>query len=409
MAGEPVGNTMSKEALRAELDQLLSEDVASAKRREKATYDELVAPHGDRLVLFGAGNLGRRTLAGLRKLGIEPLAFSDNNPAAWGKQVEGIDVVSPQDAADRFGNNAAFLLTIWGGHGTDRMSARCDHLRRLGCDTVVPFAFLYWKHPDLYLPHYALDVPHKVLLAADDVRAAFELFNDEASLREFVGQIRWRLTLDFDALPLPVEHEIYFPDDLTKVTPDEVFVDCGAYDGDTAKRFLERNGNRFASFIAFEPDPVNFRHLEEAVAAAPAPIRTKVSCEPYAVGARTEKVRFEATGTASSSVGQGSLELDCVTLDEALGGRRPTWIKMDIESAEIDALKGAEKTIRTNLPVLAICVYHLQDHVWKIPLQIHRLSSDYRLFLRPHVIESWDLVCYAIPPTRLGMQTNGRG
>lgn len=395
-----------KDSLRAELDALLSEDPAAARQREAGRFDTLAAPHADTLVLFGAGNLGRRTLAGLRKLGVEPVAFSDNNAAAWGKEVEGVPVYSPAEAAERFGQSAAFVVTIWGGRGTERMSARCAQLASLGVARVVPFAFLYWKHPDVFLPHYALDSAHKVLAAAEQVRAAFEIFDDEASLREYVGQIRWRLQLDFDALPLPVAHDIYFPDDLTRVGEQEVFVDCGAFDGDTVKSFVERHGERFGKFLAFEPDPANFEKLQAYVDTLPAPVCDKITAYPYATGTQEGVVRFDATGTAAAKVGTGTLEVRCVRLDDFLADAGMTWLKMDIEGAEIDTLLGAAGLIARGNPVLAVCVYHLQDHVWTLPLLMRRLSPDSQLFLRPHVLESWDLLCYAVPTERLAASGN---
>ena len=79
----------------------------------------------------------------------------------------------------------------------------------------------------------------------------------------------------------------------------------------------------------------------------------------------------------------------------------PTFIKLDIEGFEIDALHGGRKTIERNAPVLAICVYHRQDHLWRIPLLLSELRNDYAFFLRPHNEEGWDLVCYAVPRARL--------
>jgi hypothetical protein len=87
-------------------------------------------------------------------------------------------------------------------------------------------------------------------------------------------------------------------------------------------------------------------------------------------------------------------------LDDLLAGSRPTYIKMDIEGAEPDALAGAQRTIRQHRPVLSICVYHTQYHLWSIPLLVHELAPDYRLFLRPHDADGWDSVCYAIPEER---------
>jgi hypothetical protein len=92
--------------------------------------------------------------------------------------------------------------------------------------------------------------------------------------------------------------------------------------------------------------------------------------------------------------------VNCTRLDVALN-EAPTWIKMDIEGSEPAALRGAEMSITRHAPLLSICVYHSQDHVWSIPNQIAKLRPDYRFYLRPYVAESWDLVCYAIPPQRV--------
>jgi FkbM family methyltransferase len=393
--------THSTTALREELDHLLGEETASAQQRARTAFDSVAAPFARSIVLFGAGNLGRKALRGLRQLGIEPLGFADNNPALWGTSIEGTPIFAPIDAAERFGRIATVVMTIWRGEGTDTMAERCQPLTDLGFTRVVNFGALFWKYPETFLPHYSFDLPERVLEQRDAVRRAFDLWEDDASRREFVAQIRWRLRLDFDGLPRPVEHEIYFPDDLVRVGPDEVFVDCGAFDGDTMERFLERHRDAFARYIALEADPANFERLRRNVAALPAGLRERLAVRAVAVGARHEKVRFASTGTESSAVGHGDLEIDSAPLDDIVGASEPTWIKMDIEGSELDALHGARQIVRSRTPVLAVCVYHQQDHVWRIPLAIRELSDEYRFFLRPHLLESWDLVCYAVPRARL--------
>ena len=67
----------------------------------------------------------------------------------------------------------------------------------------------------------------------------------------------------------------------------------------------------------------------------------------------------------------------------------------------MDALEGARQTIERHAPILAVCVYHRQDHLWRIPLLLRQWRDDYAFFLRPHNEEGWDLVCYAVPRARL--------
>ena len=402
MAEGAAGNRMNaKLQLQAELEQLLSEPVESARHRAQSFFDEQAGSLADSLVLFGAGNIGRKMVKGLRSAGIEPHAFADNNAALWGSAIDGLQVLSPKDAAEQYGQNAAFLITIWRGEGSDTMEERCRPLRDLGCRTVLSFGAVFWKYPDIFLPHYSLDLPHRVLEQADEIRTAFELWQDDDSRHEFVAQIRWRLHLDFDGLPRPVTHEIYMPDDLVTVSAEERFVDCGAFDGDTLRSFVNKRNEAFGRYFAFEADPTNYANLCKTVSALSAPQRAKIATYALAVGARRKKVYFNAMGTESSAMGFEGIEIDCAPLDELLRGESPTWIKMDIEGAELEALSGARTLISEDAPVLAICVYHLQNHVWKIPLLVGQLSTEYRFFLRPHLLESWDLVCYAIPAKRL--------
>jgi len=394
--------------LRAELEALLAEGADGARERERTTFDALAGPFADTLVFFGAGRLGRRTLAGLRKNGVAPVAFMDNNSVLWGTEIDGVPVLSPAEAVSRYGSTAVFVITIWGGKRTwneeDRMGDRVRELRALGCQRVVSFGPLYWKYPKGLLPYYSADLPHKVHEQADDVRRAFELWSDDRSRQEYVDQVRWRLLLDFDGLANPDAETMYFPRDLFRLRSDEVFIDCGAYDGDTLEVFMKESAAKFRKIVALEPDPANFTVLErnwrQLLTAEP----HRIEAYPLASGAREERLFFSADGDDASRVlssGVGDVvEVEAIALDNFLGEPPPTYLKMDIEGSELDALAGASRIIREDAPLLAICSYHKQDDLWKVPLLIHALNPEYRFFLRPHKLEVWDLVCYAVPQQR---------
>src|SRR5205807_1558435 len=108
-------------SLASGLDDLLAEDVDHAIERERSEFERLTAGAPDGLVLFGAGNMGRTVAGKLRALGTPPMAFADNNPAVWGRSIDGVPVFSPADATARYGRSAAFLITIWGVGSRDRM------------------------------------------------------------------------------------------------------------------------------------------------------------------------------------------------------------------------------------------------------------------------------------------------
>jgi hypothetical protein len=140
--------------------------------------------------------------------------------------------------------------------------------------------------------------------------------------------------------------------------------------------------------------------LEETIRALPPEIVPRIAVIRAAVSAQPGMVPFVSTGTVGSAIGAGDLQVPCTTLDAELEGESPTLLKVDIEGFELDALRGARETLAHKAPVLAICAYHVQDHLWNIPLLIHELNPSYRLFLRPHSQTVVDLVCYAVPPER---------
>lgn len=383
---------------REELERLLSESVDSARRRERSAFDELAEDLP--IVIFGAGGLGKKTADGLIALGRPPIAFADNAPARVGTQVAGIPVLSTADAIARYGKDAVFVVAVWRSPATERMSERVEQLRSRGAQRVTPFATLFWKYPDHFLPYYAIDLPHKVLEAKADVVRAFELLADEASRLEFVAHLRLRLLLDFAGLSEPLVTPEYFAPDLFRLSDEERFVDCGAYDGDTVRSFLKLLPKFSGRVRAFEPDKANFARLEEWRRELPAGLRQRIDGVCAGVGASRTKVAFNEGGSTGSAVGSGPAEIDIVPLDEALADLPPTLIKVDTEGYEPEVLAGARRTISDLAPTLALCVYHRQDHPWRIPLMTAALHDGYRFTLRSYCLDGWDLVLYAVPHHR---------
>lgn len=387
-------------ALRNWLNELLSEPAQAARERARTTFDREIEGFNNRFVLLGAGNMGRRILARLRKDGLSPLAFADNQPAQWGKTIDGLPVLPPQEAAALYAQDTVFVVTIYNNeHGFPDTR---DRLAELGCVKIMSVIPVRWKYPEEFLPYYRDDLPHKVLLQSEEIRAAFALWSDMPSRHEFTAQIAWRLHGDFEALGKPDPDGEYFPNGLIRPRSDELFVDVGAYDGDSIRRFLGKYGEAYSRIIALEPDSQNYRGLLQRISDMPARHAERIEMHRSAASDRAGRLRFkDGDGLAAALSDQGSIEVETVRLDDLLEGRHPTYIKMDIEGAEIAAIEGCRRTISNERPVLAVCVYHAQDHLWNIPLAINKLCASYRFFLRPHMQECWDTVCYAVPSDRV--------
>ncbi len=136
------------------------------------------------------------------------VAFVDNNPALWGTEVEGLDVLSPDEAKDRFGDTALWLITIY---TNSRVIKQC---RELGVPWVT-CAELSWILPEPHPNSFVFGKPERLAESADEIETAMSVWADADSEAEYRSQVRWRFLLDYSALrtPRPMP-ESYFPKDL---------------------------------------------------------------------------------------------------------------------------------------------------------------------------------------------------
>lgn len=386
---------MKIDNLRSQLTETLNLDFNHSVTQTINHFDTLLSEGKDLLVLFGAGRLGKLVLSRLRSINIKPIAFTDNNPDLWGKEIDGLPIISVDDSIKTYAYNAIFVVTIY----TDRPVI--NQLKALGVNPIS-FPELAWKYPNVFMPYWCLEYPIKIYQQSKDVRECLFLWADDISEREYLSQIRWRITLDSKDLPVHLPQEqIYFPSDIISLNKKELYVDCGAYNGDSIKNFVSRTEGSFEKIVALEPDPCNFQELLKCLSLYSDEIRAKIIARPVAIGSKRGKINFNATGTVESTMGEGNYFVDCIPLDEILNNSDPTYIKMDIEGAELEALFGAKNIISKSLPVLAMSLYHKQEHLWQIPLLIKSISSQYQLFLRRYSDACWELVCYAVPIERI--------
>ena len=373
------------------LNALLAESLDDARMRERAAFHRALQGR-DGIVLFGSGHLGKKVARVLLDTGYRVFAFADNSEKKWGSELEGVPILSPQDAASAYGARAALVVTIWAPRHS--YIATRAQLAELGFDVVLPFMIFFWSFPDA-LPHYQFERPSFVLDAADRIRACYTLMADEESRSQFLAHVAWRLTGDYSLLPVPTPEDQYFVDGLIPDRDDLVFLDGGAFDGDTLQRMLARNGARFKRYIALEPDPVNFASLKHYVNELPTEVASRVEVRQAAISDQMGEAAFDATGATRSSISEsGDVVVDTVSLDKLLPNDAACLIKMDLEGAEWEALTGAKRLIETRAPDLAVCVYHQPHDLWELPLMLKDWQSDYRFHLRTHDDEGREVVVY---------------
>jgi len=382
------------------IDQLASmQERARELDRHDAADESASGRAKPPIILYGAGPLGQMTQSRLRHIGSTALAFVDSNPQRWGAFIDGVPILSPEDAVRRHGESARFVVTIYNGSAVRRQ------LSQLGVQRISHLAELYFEHAADFLPFCGLAARSVVLNEWPEVVRAADVWHDQCSRAEFLAQLDWRLRLG--GLQLPPHDspaECYFPKDLFTYREDEVLFDCGAFDGDSVRQYLARAPASTARrIIAFEPDTQSYCRLSDFVAGLDPAVVGHVRTEPWAVADSTGEVRFSALGSVRSGVADdGSISVHAVALDDI--DVAPTLIKMDVEGFELRALKGASNHLRVSLPVLAISLYHHASDLWSIPNFLKRLVPAYNLYLRRYAEDCWELVLYAVPAAR-GLQS----
>lgn len=176
-------------------------------------------------------------------------------------------------------------------------------------------------------------------------------------------------------------YDDYFDLDLIPKCENEVFVDLGAYIGDTTLSFIKNYGtDSYRKIYCYEINQENFGYL-------------KTNMKPYedidlrlkGVGAENGTMYLKENGELSSCQvsDDGDIPVEMVSLDDDIK-EEITIIKSDIEGAEQKALLGARGHIMNEHPKLLISIYHSNDDVWQIPRMIKEMDNSYRFYLRYH-------------------------
>jgi FkbM family methyltransferase len=179
------------------------------------------------------------------------------------------------------------------------------------------------------------------------------------------------------------------------VRPGDVVIDGGGCWGDTTLYFAQTAEQVFC----FECMPSNLTIIRENLGLNPA-ASSKIRVIEKAMWNRSgEKLVFRDYGPGSHRASDGSgVEVETETIDDLVAENslgRVDFIKMDIESAEPEALIGAEQTIRKYRPQLAISIYHDVNHFALVPNWIADLNLGYRLYLDHFTIHQEETVLFA--------------
>lgn len=174
----------------------------------------------------------------------------------------------------------------------------------------------------------------------------------------------------------------YYEPDIFMNNKNDVFVDLGAFIGDSIFSYINNYGENYKKIYAYEVSKKNFKTLQSNMNSENF---SNIILKNKAVGKENGYMFIEEHEDSSSikinNVGDENNEVEVVTIDNDIDDD-VTFIKMDIEGAEQDAILGCMNTIQKNHPKLAICTYHGYDDIWKIPLMINDIDSSYKFYFR---------------------------
>lgn len=174
------------------------------------------------------------------------------------------------------------------------------------------------------------------------------------------------------------------------INENEIYVDCGAYDGDSVIEFLNYVNGKYKKIIAFEPDKSNFKKLQNVAIGL-----HDVEAYPFATGNENAQISFAEEGGINSQISEtGSNKVQMIKLDDLIKDEI-TLVKLDVEGAEMDTLRGCEKLIKRYRPKLAVSLYHRIDDLINIPTYLKEIVPEYKFKLRQHSGALYDTVLYA--------------
>lgn len=169
-----------------------------------------------------------------------------------------------------------------------------------------------------------------------------------------------------------------------------VFVDLGAYRGDTIEEYLRYTKGSYSEIIALEPDRKTFRKLYDKFGNS-----DNIYLHNKAVGDKNGVIKFSSEGSRNSSISDEGVDVESVTIDDLCHGKNIEYIKMDVEGGEMAALSGGQNTIKRCKPKLNTALYHRLNDLFEIPLKIYELNPDYEFEIRHHpYIPCWDFNLY---------------
>lgn len=246
--------------------------------------------------------------------------------------------------------------------------------------------------PDMPVIGEGLFTKEYMLSHFDELERVYSLLADDKSREVFKSVIEFKITGDIAILKAceTTPDEAY--ETILRPNDGEIYVDLGAYTGDTVRELLAHTEGKYRRIYAVEPNKRNFRKLSEYAEGM-----ENISLINAASWSSDTTLIFSKGGGRMPHLSEQGIETPAVCVDSLLKDDKCTYIKMDVEGAELETIDGAKKTISEQAPKLNIALYHRVGDIFALPLLIHSIRPDYKLYMRHYpYYPAWDTNLFAV-------------
>lgn len=329
------------------------------------------------IVLYGMGNGADKIISVLESYGIKYSGVFATDGFVRDKYFHGMKLTSYGKLKEKYGN--MIVLVCFGSTRPEVI----ENIKRIAAEQELYAPDVPVYGGGLFTKEYAKN--HRA-----ELEYVYGRLADEKSRQTFKNIIEHKITGKPEFL-FACEADTDEPyESFLRLSDNEHFFDLGAYNGDTVSDFVGRTGN-YGSITAVEPDPKNFKKLTR-FAKELQDIRLINAC----ISDKCGKKSFSVHGGRNSATG-GSELIHSVTVDALSKPTPPTYIKMDIEGSECEAILGAENTIKCFKPKMLISCYHRTEDLFKLPIEVDKIRNDYKLYLRHFPsVPAWEMNYYFI-------------
>jgi FkbM family methyltransferase len=265
-----------------------------------------------------------------------------------------------------------------------------------GCGVVQIDYFSFQKYSGLKLPELIFNEGFAAELFKSKCHFewVYGRLKDSLSQQIFRNLLSFRLNQDLVFLQgfRDRQREQYFEDFLALDQAGETFFDVGGFDGYTSLEFVKHCPD-YAAICVFEPEPGNREVCRQTLAK-----HKHIEIFPFGLSDENNMLCMEAAGSASKISNKGSISIEVKRLDDVrFAALSPSFIKMDIEGGELQAIRGAADSIRKYTPRLAISVYHNPADFWRIPREVISIHPSYNIYLRHYTESIYESIMFFVP------------